>query len=84
MEAAVSPKNKFKIPFESISLSRSYNQWSNKWKPIFILVSINTLKAEEIKLEYSPPTIDEEKIVESLKDKNRSKLYKIFKSGCKN
>ena len=41
------------------------------------------MKAEEIKVEYSPPTIDEEKIVESLKDRNRSKLYKIFKSGFK-
>ena len=36
-------------------------------------MSINTLKAETIESKYIPPTIDEEKIMESLKDKNRSK-----------
>ena len=36
-------------------------------------MSINTLKAETIESKYIPPTIDEEKIIESLKDKNRSK-----------
>ena len=36
-------------------------------------MSINTLKAESVESKYIPPTIDEEKIMESLKDKNRSK-----------
>jgi len=40
-------------------------------------VSINTLKAETIESKYIPPTIDEEKIMESLKDKNRTIMKQI-------
>ena len=42
-------------------------------------MSINTLKAETIEPKYIPPTIDEEKIMESLKDKNRSKTSECSK-----